>query len=188
MRPKYNMYLHDKQRRTPQLPCAPKFLPCFNTFLLPQEERQHLCERHALLDLSDREGRVKTLGAGTAAVQNGVAAVQAHAVVERVLALLSALVTRVGDPAVRLHQHGRAQVLLAVPPVRRARGAAASAQDALVQTVELAAVGLRLEVLLALLVLIVSMCLWVAMVSGLILTSAGAWSRWRYGLIDLYCL
>jgi hypothetical protein len=53
-----------------------------------------------------------------------------------------ALIARIGEPAVRLQEHGRAQVLLAVPPVGGARGAAACAQDALVQAVELAAVGL----------------------------------------------
>jgi len=76
-----------------------------------------------------------------------VATVQAHAVVEAVHALCGLLVTRVGDPAVRLHEHGRAEVLLAVPPVRRTRCAAAGAENALVETVELAAVFLRLTVL-----------------------------------------
>jgi hypothetical protein len=46
-----------------------------------------------------------------------VATVQAHAVVEAVHTLSSFLVTRVGDPAVRLHKHGGTEVLLAVPPV-----------------------------------------------------------------------
>jgi hypothetical protein len=76
-----------------------------------------LSEGHALLDLGDGESRVKALGAGPAAVQDSVATVQAHAVVEAVHALCGLLVTRVGDPAVRLHEHGRAEVLLAVPPV-----------------------------------------------------------------------
>ena len=71
-----------------------------------------------------------------------MATVHAHAVVEGVLALRSLLVSAVGDPAVGLQKHGWAQVLLAVPPVGWARGAAAGAQDALVQTVELAAVSL----------------------------------------------
>jgi len=41
----------------------------------------------------------------------------------------------VGHPAVRGEQHGRAQVLVLVPPVARARGRAARAENALVQTV-----------------------------------------------------
>jgi hypothetical protein len=76
-----------------------------------------LSERHALLDLSNGQSRVQALGASPAAVQDGVATVQAHAVVEAVHTLSSFLVTRVGDPAVRLHKHGRTEVLLAVPPV-----------------------------------------------------------------------
>jgi hypothetical protein len=61
-----------------------------------------------------------------------VASVHAHAVVKRLLALLRLLVARVGQPAVRLQQDSRTEVFLAVPPVRRARGRAARAQNALV--------------------------------------------------------
>lgn len=107
-------------------------------------------KRHLLLDLGNGQTRVEPLGARPRAVENRVAAVQAHRVVEGVLALLVALVARVDEPAVRLQQDGRAQVLLRVPPVRRARGRAARAQDALVQPVELLAVGLALAVFLAL--------------------------------------
>jgi len=81
-----------------------------------------------------------------------VAAVDAHAVVQGGLALLGLLVTRVGQPAVRLQQDGRAQVLLAVPPVRGARGRAARAQDALVQAIEFPALLGGLAVLKALFV------------------------------------
>ena len=76
----------------------------------------HLCGQH-LLGLGDGATGVQTLGAGPCAVENGVAAVDAHAVVESGLALGGALVTRVGQPAVRLEEDGGAQVLLAVPPV-----------------------------------------------------------------------
>ena len=54
----------------------------------------------------------------------------------------------VSHPPVRLQKDGRAQVLVLVPPVARARSTAASAKDALVQTVELGTVLNRLEVLL----------------------------------------
>jgi len=47
-----------------------------------------------------------------------------------------------------LHQHGRAEVRVGVPPVRRAAGGAARAQDALVHPVELLAVHLGLQELL----------------------------------------
>ena len=55
---------------------------------------------HALLDLSDSQRRVQTLGARPGAVENGVTAVKTHAIVERVLAGGGSLVTRIGDPAV----------------------------------------------------------------------------------------
>ena len=79
-----------------------------------------------------------------------MASIQAHAVVKGILALSSPLVTRVGDPAVRLHEYSRSEVLLAVPPVGWARRAAACAQDALVETVKLLALILGLTVLAAL--------------------------------------
>ncbi len=101
---------------------------------------------HFLLDFGDGLGRVQALGTYACAVHDGVAAVQAHGVVERRLALLLALVARVGQPAEGLQQHGRAQVLLRVPPVRRTRRRAARAQDTLVQAVELLAVLLALAV------------------------------------------
>lgn len=107
-------------------------------------------EGHALLDLGNREAGVEALGACPGAVENGVAAVQAHRVVEGVLALGSPLVTGIDQPAVRLEQDGGAEVLLRVPPVRGARRRAARAENALVETVELLPVGLGLPVLLAL--------------------------------------
>lgn len=109
-------------------------------------ERNLVRSQH-LLNLRNRAGRVQTLRAGPRAVQNGVATVHAHAVIQRVLALGGLLVAGVGQPAVRLEKDGRAEVLLAVPPVRRARCRAARAQDAFVQTVELLAVLGALAVL-----------------------------------------
>lgn len=78
-----------------------------------------------------------------------MASVQRHAVVQCILPRRRPLVTGVRDPPVALQQHGRAEVLLAVPPVGWAGGGAAGAEDALVQAVELAAVGLGLAVLAA---------------------------------------
>lgn len=75
-----------------------------------------------------------------------MASVQAHAVVKGVLAFGLLLVTRVGDPAVRLKENGGSKVLLLVPPVGRARCRAAGAENAFVETVELLAVLLSLTV------------------------------------------
>jgi len=105
-------------------------------------------ESHLLLDLRDRQPRIQALRAGSRAVQDGVAPVYAHAVVQRVLALLLFLISRVGEPSVALKEDGRAEVLFAVPPVAGARGRAACAQDALVQAVQLPSVLLRLQILL----------------------------------------
>lgn len=77
-----------------------------------------VAESHLLLDLCNGLARVKTLGAGSCAVKDSVATVQAHRVLEVGLSLGGALVTRVGEPSVRLEKDGGAKVLLRVPPVR----------------------------------------------------------------------
>src|SRR5215208_3210991 len=77
---------------------------------------------HHLLDLGDRLRRIEMLGAGLGAVHDGV-------------------------PAIGLQQDGRAEIALAVPPVGRARGRAAEAEDALPQAVELGALLGRLQAL-----------------------------------------
>lgn len=79
-----------------------------------------LGESHGLLDLGDGESGVQALGTCPGAVEDGVAAVQRHGVVEGVLAVCGSLVTRVGDPAVGLEEDGGAEVFLRVPPVRGA--------------------------------------------------------------------
>jgi hypothetical protein len=108
---------------------------------------RRLGEGHALLDLGNCQRRVQSLGACPRAVKNGVATVQAHAVVEGFLALSHLLVSRVGDPAVRLEKNSGSKVLLLVPPVRGARRRAAGAENAFVETVELLAILLGLAVL-----------------------------------------
>ena len=120
---------------------------------LPLEKTAPLnsTQRHRLLDLRNRPAGVQALGTRPRAVEDGVAPVQTHAVVQHLLPLGLVLVARVGEPAVGLQQHGGAEVFLAVPPVRRARGRAAGAEDAFVEPVELFAVGGRLAVFEALL-------------------------------------
>jgi hypothetical protein len=103
-------------------------------------------QRELLLDLGNGETRVKTLRAGSRAVENGVASVQAHRVVERGLALSNLLVTRIGEPSVRLEENGGSKVFFSVPPVRRARSGAAGTENTLVKTIKLLAVGNALSV------------------------------------------
>ena len=79
-----------------------------------------------------------------------MATVQAHRVLQVDLALGGALVTGIGQPAVGLEQDGGTEILLRVPPVRRARRRATGAENALVQAVELLSVLLALAILLAL--------------------------------------
>src|SRR5262245_29985748 len=96
------------------------------------------------LERSNRRCRVQPLGAGLGAVEDGVAAVEPERVLELIEALARALVPAVLDPAVRLQQDGRAEITVAVPPIGRAGGRAAGAEDALIEPVELVAVFLRL--------------------------------------------
>jgi hypothetical protein len=153
-----------------------------------KEKKFSLGKGHGLLELGNGQSRIEALGTCPRAVENGVAAVQRHGVVESVLASGGSLVTRIGNPAVGLEEDGGSEIFLRVPPVRRAGGAAAGAENALVQAVELAAVGWGLAVLTALMIVLV----WIGRGSGrcekVKLTSAGAVSRCRKGLMDLYCL
>ena len=79
-----------------------------------------------------------------------MASIKTHAVVQRVVALRRLLIAAVGDPTVRLEEDSGAEVLLAVPPVGRARCATAGTQNALVEAVEFFALVLRLAVFAAL--------------------------------------
>src|SRR5690606_2468542 len=97
------------------------------------------------LDLGDGLGGVEALRAGPRAVHDRMAAVEPERILELVQAGAGVLVARVRDPAVGLQQDGGTQVALAVPPVARAGGAAAGAEDALVQAVQLLAVLRRLQ-------------------------------------------
>ena len=84
---------------------------------MQQKNYRRLSESHGLLELGNGQSGVETLGTCPGAVEDGVAAVERHGVVEGVLAGGGSLVTRVGDPAVRLEEDGGAEVLLRVPPV-----------------------------------------------------------------------
>ena len=81
------------------------------------------------------------------AVHDRVAAIETERILEPVEALAGALITTVGKPAVGLQQDRRAEILVLVPPVARARRRAAEAQDALPHAIELGAVLGRLPAL-----------------------------------------
>jgi len=98
------------------------------------------------LDPRDGLSRVETFGAGARAVEDGVTTVHTQRVLKFLLPVSAVCIPRIGDPSVSLHQGGRSKVLVLVPPVRRARGRAASAKNALVHAIEFPTVLLRLNV------------------------------------------
>ena len=101
--------------------------------------------RQSFLDVSDGLSRVKRLGTNLGAVHDGVTAVQFEGIVQVGQAFRRLTVAGVFDPTVGLHQYGRAQVLVRIPPVRRTRGGATRAEDALVHAVQFGAVFLGLQ-------------------------------------------
>lgn len=103
--------------------------------------------RKQFLDLRNGTSWIQTLGTGARAVHDGVATVNAEGILQLAQTLRSVLVTRVDDPAIGLHQHSRAQILLGIPPVRWARCGAASTQNTLVQTIQLKTILHGLQVL-----------------------------------------
>ena len=79
-------------------------------------------------------GRRPYLGAGTRAVHDGVASVQREGVLQLGQALRE-VVSGVDHPAIGLHEDRGAQVLVSVPPVARAAGTAAGAENTLIEAV-----------------------------------------------------
>src|SRR5882757_9391642 len=102
--------------------------------------RSNLPLDHLQLELGDRFRRVEALWAGLCAIHDGVAAIEPERILEIVEPLAGGLIAAIGDPSRRLQQRGRAEKTFAVPPIARARGRAAGAQDAFVEPVEFFAV------------------------------------------------
>jgi len=100
-----------------------------------------------VLEVDDGLGGVETLRAAGCAVHNSVASVEFHGVIQPGKTIVCHVITRVDDPAVCLLQDGRSEVVLRVPPIRRARRGATGAEDALVKAVEQFTIVLRLVML-----------------------------------------
>jgi len=100
-----------------------------------------------LLDLANCLAGVQMLRADGGTVHDGVAGVDVHVILRQSLqSVKSEGVTTVGDPAISLQEHGRAQiVLVSVPPVAWTAGGAASAEDAFVEPIETLALGVALK-------------------------------------------
>src|SRR6478672_1138289 len=104
----------------------------------------HLPLDELLLGLGDGLGGVEALRAGVGAIQDGVAAVEPERVLKVVEPLAACLVAAVYDPALRLQQDSRPEEALAGPPITGTAGAAAGAENAFVESVDLGAVRRRL--------------------------------------------
>jgi len=92
------------------------------------------------LNLGNSCGGVQALGTRTRTVEDGMTPVQAHFVLEHFFSLSSICIARVGNPAVGLHQGGRSEILVLVPPIRGTAGRATGAENTLVETVEFLAI------------------------------------------------
>src|SRR6266849_6375639 len=102
---------------------------------------------HQPLGIGNRACRVEPFRAGLGAVHDRVAAIEPERVLEPVETLAGALIAAVGEPAIGLQQDRRAEIAVLVPPVARARGRTAEAEDALPQPVEFGALSRRLAAL-----------------------------------------
>src|ERR1700732_4764627 len=92
----------------------------------------------------DGLGRIEALRAGLGAVHDGVATVEPERIFNIVEPFADGFIAAVLDPARRLQQRRGAQETLAVPPIARARGRAAGAEDAFIKAVEFLAVLMAL--------------------------------------------
>src|SRR6202158_4288824 len=95
---------------------------------------------HLQLEFGNGLGGIEALRASLNAVHDGMTTIEPEWILEIVEPLAGGFIAAVLDPAVRLQQCGRAEITIAVPPIARAGGRAAGAQDAFVEPVELFAV------------------------------------------------
>lgn len=116
----------------------------------------HLRKSHRLLNLRNGLSRIQPLRTSPRTVQNGMASIQTHTVIQHRLPLRLVFVTAVCEPAVGLQENSGTEVFFAVPPVGGAGRGAAGAENAFVETVELLTVGGRLAVFEALVIKLVS--------------------------------
>src|SRR5215472_2256901 len=140
---------HRRPRLRKPSPCQPRDIGWAAQVQADHINRgSHLPLDHHTPDLGDRLGRIETLRAGFGAIHDGVAAVEAERIFEIVEASSGRFVAAVLEPTMRLQQRGWSHEALAVPPIARARGRAARAQDALIEAIELLAIFVALFPLL----------------------------------------
>jgi len=101
--------------------------------------------RQPLLNLGNRLARIQVFGADLGTVHNRVTAVQFEGVVQFRQALGGAAVPTVLNPTKGLHQNGRTEILVRVPPITGTGGRAAGAEDAFVHAIEFGSILARLQ-------------------------------------------
>ena len=101
----------------------------------------------SVLQLVDGTTRVEVLRASLGAVHDSMATVELVGIIQTLQTLLRHLITGIGNPAISLLENGRAEVLIRVPPVGRARGGAASTENTLVETIQQQTILVGLEIL-----------------------------------------
>jgi hypothetical protein len=89
-----------------------------------------------VLEVLKGTSRVETLRACKGAHTNLIALTKFHITTELLETLICVLIARVNNPSVSLHENGRSQIVLRVPPVRGAGRLTASTEHALVETIE----------------------------------------------------
>ena len=101
-----------------------------------------------LLDLGNGLARIQVLGTDLGTVHNGMTTVQFKGVVQILQSLFCLAIAGILNPPVGLHQDGRSQVLVGVPPVTGTGRRTASTKNAFVHTIQLCTVLLALKRLL----------------------------------------
>src|SRR5512138_2211060 len=97
-----------------------------------------------LLDFGNRQRGIEVLRAGLRAVHDRMTAIEPERVFECIEPLPRRLIAAVDDPPVGGKQRRRPKVSIAVPPIARARGRTARAQDAGSGPVDLLLIFFRL--------------------------------------------
>jgi hypothetical protein len=90
---------------------------------------------HLLLNLRNRQPRIQALRTSPRTVQDSMTPIQTHTIIQRRLPLLLLLIPAIRKPPITLQQHRGSQILLTIPPIRRARGRATGAENAFVEAV-----------------------------------------------------
>lgn len=101
---------------------------------------------HGLFDFGNCFGWVESLWASLGTVKNSMASINRERILHPSPPLRSHLISTISHPSVRLQQHRRSQVLIRIPPVRRAACRAARTKDTFVETVKFFTVLDRLQV------------------------------------------